>query len=178
MSAVLEVDVCAAQQRDSLAFTRLVDASKNVVASIAFAIVRDPATSEEVAQDVYLEAWNGLGSLRNPSSFLPWLRQLTRNRSHECLRSRSRYRRRHASWTADAEEVADAVANASERYVEAETAAALADALEELPEDARDAHRRHEEDRAPRLHVRSSDPVTNPTSATASNTVRRDGTTW
>jgi RNA polymerase sigma factor (sigma-70 family) len=138
MSAALEIDVRAAQEGDSLAFTRLVDASKNMVASIAFAILRDPATSEEVAQDVYLEVWKGLGSLRNPTSFLPWLRQVTRNRSHECLRASVRYRRRHGDWTADAEVVSDAMANASEQYLEAETRSALADAIEDLPTDARE----------------------------------------
>jgi DNA-directed RNA polymerase specialized sigma24 family protein len=39
------------------------------VGSIALAIVRDLSTSEDVAQAVFLTAWQGLAQLRNPASF-------------------------------------------------------------------------------------------------------------
>ena len=79
--------VTAAQGGDRDAFARLVDATRSVVSSIALAILRDEESSRDVAQDVYLAAWRGLPTLHNPASFLPWLRQLTRNRAHHVLRT-------------------------------------------------------------------------------------------
>ena len=81
-------DVTLAAGGDHSAFERLVDMNKSLVCSIALAIVRDWETSEEIAQDVFVAAWTQLGKLRNPASFLPWLRQVTRNRSYDSLRRR------------------------------------------------------------------------------------------
>src|SRR4051794_5851125 len=85
-TANLELHVRAAAQGDAEAFARLVDASRTLVCSIALAILRDVEASQDVAQDVFLAAWRDLGKLRNPASFLPWLRQMTRNRAHHVLR--------------------------------------------------------------------------------------------
>ncbi len=92
-TAVLDVQVRAAARGDQEAFARLVDATRTLVCSIALAILRDVEASRDVAQDVFLSAWRDLGKLRNPASFLPWLRQMTRNRAHHVLRDRVRSRR-------------------------------------------------------------------------------------
>lgn len=76
--------LAAAGDRD--AFVRLVDAHANVVTRIALAIVRDLPASQDVAQEVFLIAWKDLRRLRSPESFLPWMRQVTRNRAHSWLR--------------------------------------------------------------------------------------------
>jgi hypothetical protein len=49
-----EHDVLAAQSGDQAAFSRLVDAYSGVVSAITLAIVRDVATSEDVAQNVFV----------------------------------------------------------------------------------------------------------------------------
>src|SRR5688572_13398471 len=85
--------VQAAQRGDQQAFSRLVDANRNLVCTITLAIVRDVQRSEDVAQEVLLAVWRGLPRLRDPSSFLPWLRQLARNRAHDSLRQTTRHRR-------------------------------------------------------------------------------------
>jgi DNA-directed RNA polymerase specialized sigma24 family protein len=92
----LEPLVVAAAAGDRDAFGSLVTATSGVVSSISLAILRDLDMSRDVAQDVFLAAWRDLRKLRNPSSFLPWLRQLTRNRAHHVLRSHVRARRREA----------------------------------------------------------------------------------
>jgi hypothetical protein len=66
--------VCATATGDREAFAHLIDATRTLVSSIAFAIARDFDLSREIAQDVFLTAWRDLGKLRNPVSFLPWLR--------------------------------------------------------------------------------------------------------
>jgi len=86
----LQEEVLGARDGDRLAYARLVDRHRNLVASIALAIVRDLPASEDVAQEVFLAAWSGLRQLRSPASFLPWLRQLARNHAHDFLRRRKR----------------------------------------------------------------------------------------
>jgi DNA-directed RNA polymerase specialized sigma24 family protein len=79
-----EVTRAAGGDRD--AYRRLVDRTRATVASIALALLGDVAASEDVAQEVYLAVWLELPRLRNPTSFVPWLRQLTRNRAHDAVR--------------------------------------------------------------------------------------------
>jgi DNA-directed RNA polymerase specialized sigma24 family protein len=84
MTAIaFDADVVAAAGGDTQAYTRLVSANRNLVCSIAFAIVRDVGASEDIAQGVFVAGWQSLRKLRNPASFQPWLRQLTRNKAHE-----------------------------------------------------------------------------------------------
>ena len=90
----LQDDVIAAASGDHNAFGRLVDATRTVVTSITLAILRDSEGSADVAQDVFISAWTGLRKLKDPTSFLPWIRQLARNRAHHALRTRIRHGRR------------------------------------------------------------------------------------
>jgi RNA polymerase sigma factor (sigma-70 family) len=136
----LAPDVRAAAGGDTRAFARLVDATRGPVAAIALAIVRDVELSREVAQDVYLAAWRDLAKLREPASFLPWLRQMARNRAKHAVRGEARRRRRVSDGHADAllAAAADPAPDAVERLVEAEEREALAAAIDALPPSARE----------------------------------------
>jgi len=90
LAVQLETDVLAARSGDASAFGRLVDETKSAVTSIALAIVGDYPASQDIAQDVFLAAWRNLGKLRSPASFLPWLRQTTRNRARTWVRDQGR----------------------------------------------------------------------------------------
>ena len=136
----LEAMVAAAAAGDQSAFGALVSQTSGVVSSIALAIVRDIDVSRDVAQDVFLAAWRDLRKLRNPASFLPWLRQMTRNRAHHVLRSRVRSSRR-VQFGADEEllaAVTDGRPDASARLIAAEDRAALVEALAALPDETRE----------------------------------------
>ncbi|MBX3227479.1 MAG: sigma-70 family RNA polymerase sigma factor [Labilithrix sp.] len=131
------MDVRSAASGDRVAFARLVDATKHVVTSIALGILRDLRASEDVAQEVYLQAWNDLPSLRRAESFLPWLRQLTRHEALTRARSRRRYEKRHAPWDAEASERA-AETSAEDAAISEEERLVLEEALAAMPDDARD----------------------------------------
>src|SRR6185503_14340857 len=60
------IDVLAARGGDRDAFARLVDGYRNVVCSITLAIARDVHASEDLAQDVFVAAWTGLGPSSAP----------------------------------------------------------------------------------------------------------------
>lgn len=132
--------VSAAASGDRSAFERLVHETSGLVCAITLATTRDVSMSEDVAQDVYLEAWKGIGRLRNPTSFLPWLRQLARNRSRLALRTAIRRRQRITDGAPDdmLSAAADPHADALSVLVSAEEKAQLQAALDSLPAASRE----------------------------------------
>ncbi|MEM6930980.1 MAG: sigma-70 family RNA polymerase sigma factor, partial [Myxococcota bacterium] len=134
-SSTAAYDVEAAIRGDREAFGRLVASHANLVCSIVLAVVRDVAASEDVAQEVFVQAWRGIAKLRRPDSFAGWLRQLARNRAADHLRGR--VRRRDLLQTA-ARERSEATAAPDETLLARERADILDDALEQLPDDARE----------------------------------------
>lgn len=140
LDSQVQAQVRAAARGDQEAFARLVDATRTLVCSIALAILRDVEASRDVAQDVFLSAWRDLGKLRNPASFLPWLRQMTRNRAHHVLRDRVRSRRVISDAGADDLMAAatDPRPGAGEILLADEERRLLAEALEALSDESRE----------------------------------------
>jgi RNA polymerase sigma factor (sigma-70 family) len=132
--------VPAAARGDRDAFAALVDATRSAVSSIALAIVRDVDLSRDISQDVFLLAWRDIGQLRDPNSFLPWLRQLTRNRAYHVLRSERRRNRRLADRDVDAimERAIDPGPDAGARLLADEERHLLAAVLDALPDESRE----------------------------------------
>jgi RNA polymerase sigma factor (sigma-70 family) len=134
MIEALETDVLLARGGDQAAFHRLVDRCANTVTAIAFAILRNVEASEDVAQEVFLAAWSKLRSLRNPASFLPWLRQVTRNQAHL-------WQRAHQREIADGElllTVEDGRPSPADRVLRDEEIRLVREVLDALPDEARE----------------------------------------
>ena len=96
MSASIEFsldDVLLAQSGNLDAFRRIVERTSNTVSSIALAIVKDLDSSEDIAQQVYINTWQHISELKNSHSFLPWLRQTTRYTAYNFLRNNKSGRR-------------------------------------------------------------------------------------
>jgi RNA polymerase sigma factor (sigma-70 family) len=140
MPAELETLVLAAAAGDTHAYGRLIDETSSLVSSITLAILRDLELSRDVAQEVFLCAWRDLKKLRNPASFLPWLRQMARNRARTALRTSVRQRKLGASGLLDdlAPILADPKPSITEQMVSREESERLAGALSLLPDDARE----------------------------------------
>ncbi len=138
MVAVQTPVVRAAMTGDSSAFAELVQTHTSMVCAICLAIVGDPRRAEEVAQDTFVHAWQSLGKLRNPESFRPWLRQLARNRSNQCLRDT---KRRGQTFVNDQRLFEGARAgdlDPFQRVAQREGIARIDEALMELPTDSRE----------------------------------------
>ena len=72
MSTVQEIQwVQASQTGDRDAFAQLVDQYRGMVTGIAYTVLGDFARSEDAGQEAFLEAWQGLSSLNEPSKFAP-----------------------------------------------------------------------------------------------------------
>jgi RNA polymerase sigma-70 factor, ECF subfamily len=57
-------------------FNHLVDGYKDMVYSICIKITSDPELAEEVAQDVFVKAYQGLNKFKKKSKFSTWLYQI------------------------------------------------------------------------------------------------------
>lgn len=128
----------AAARGDRDAYGRIVAACQNVVTAVALAITRDVPASEDIAQDAFLAAWQNLKRLQNPSSFLPWLRQITRNLARDHLRAN-----RHRPLDGEGAEIAISLAadpspTPIQQLVEDEREYAAAELIAALPEDSRE----------------------------------------
>jgi RNA polymerase sigma factor (sigma-70 family) len=122
-----EADVRLAAAGDRSAYERLVRRCSGLVSALALAVVGDVGRSEDVAQEVFVAAWKDLSKLRNPRTFLPWLRGMTRNLALRTLRDR------HVPTDAGVlAGYADERASAPERLEAAERERLLSEALMEL----------------------------------------------
>lgn len=138
IEGLIRRELPAASAGDAHAFSRIVGACQNPVTAIALAIVRDVAASEDIAQEAFLNAWQNLRRLQNPASFLPWLRQITRNLARDHLRARQRLPRTGDEADVAIEAAADARPDPCERLLDEERQHAAAELISALPDDSRE----------------------------------------
>ena len=68
-----------AQEGDVAAFEQLYRDNVNRVYALCLRISADPAKAEELTQDVFVRAWQRLGSFKGKSAFSTWLHRLAVN---------------------------------------------------------------------------------------------------
>ncbi|WP_459003455.1 RNA polymerase sigma factor [Stenotrophomonas sp. PSU_St103] len=134
----LERELPAAASGCQHAYGRIVLACQNTVTAIALAITRDRQASEDIAQEAFVKGWQQLHQLRSSTSFLPWLRQITRNLARDWLRTQ-----RGRPLTGEAAEVAmgmaaDPAPGAADRLQRVEEEIAAEDIISALPADSRE----------------------------------------
>jgi RNA polymerase sigma-70 factor (ECF subfamily) len=74
--------------REAEAFDRLVGTYRRRVYALARSIVRDPATAEDVAQDVFVKLWKALPRYDGRAQLATWIYAITRNAAISALRRR------------------------------------------------------------------------------------------
>ncbi len=75
------------------AFGELVKKYQGSVYGLAYSYVKRPLEAEELAQEIFLEAYRSLPSLRDPSRFGSWVRGITARLSSNWLKKRKRRER-------------------------------------------------------------------------------------
>ncbi len=86
--------VMAARGGDSAAFSSLITEHKTRVFSMAAKYARNHHELEDLAQDIFIKAWKGLGSYRGDAPFEHWLMRVAVRACFDFLR-RNRNRREH-----------------------------------------------------------------------------------
>jgi RNA polymerase sigma factor (sigma-70 family) len=75
-----------AQAGDVMAFGELVRMFQDAVYGVAYAMIGNFEDAQDIAQEVFIQAWRDLGSLREPARFPNWLYRIARNRCMDFLR--------------------------------------------------------------------------------------------
>lgn len=127
-----------AKRGDTHAYEELVRAFQGIAFRTAYVLAGNAADAEEAAQDGFVKAWRALGRFREGAPFRPWLLRIVANESRN--RRRSAGRRAHLALRAATEQVSgDAAPSPEVAFLSAETRAALLAAVDELPDDQRQA---------------------------------------
>ena len=82
ISALIE----RSREGDREAFEELMQRHRRMVHGLVTLVGRGRLDEEDLVQDVFLEVWRSLETLREPLRFLPWLQMLTRNKCRSELR--------------------------------------------------------------------------------------------
>jgi len=84
----LEELIAAASRGDERAFAELYDQTSGRVYGMVLRVIRDPAQSAEVTQDIYLEVWRQSARFdAGKGSVLPWLLMIAHRRAVDRVRS-------------------------------------------------------------------------------------------
>lgn len=122
---------------DVSAFGDLVRRYQDRVFGFMLRSVRDPVVAEDLAQDVFLKAFRGLGTFRTSAKFAPWLYRIGTNRVSDWLALEGR--RRFPGVRTDVDDVRD-TAPGTLRTVEArQSVEAVRDRIRFLPPDMQKA---------------------------------------
>ncbi len=118
------------RNRDAAAFEALYDANHRLVYGVAFRMLGDTSSAEDVTQAVFLKIWSS-PNLFVSGNFAGWIVRITRNRCLDVLRSKSRTNVELPEQQPDDDPL-------EERAFASLEAAQVRSALKELPAEQRD----------------------------------------
>ena len=72
---------------DSQAFSILIKRVETPLVKLVKSKIPDPASAEDILQEIFLDVWQGLKGLRDPDRWAAWVMQIARNRCHDFFRS-------------------------------------------------------------------------------------------
>lgn len=131
--------VARAKAGDQSAFEQLVLDNQNKVYSLALRMVNDREEADDLAQEAFLKAWQGLPAFQGDSSFSTWVYRLASNVCIDYLRKQKRRREVEPVLSLDDEESgwtepADWDQDPQRQLERAERSRAVARGLEALPD--------------------------------------------
>lgn len=85
-----EALICKASKADLEAFNQLVLAHQNMAYNHAYALLGDPALSDDATQESFIKAFQNLPSFRG-GSFRAWLLKIVTNSAYDILRQSKRH---------------------------------------------------------------------------------------
>ncbi|MHC5155457.1 MAG: sigma-70 family RNA polymerase sigma factor, partial [Planctomycetota bacterium] len=123
---------------DAAAFEVIVQKYQSLICAITFSAVGQVEKSEELAQQVFINAWKGLGTLKDLDKFKAWLVGITRNVIRDSFR---RQKRDIIAKAAPIDEIGEAPDHSSEpleAIITKEQEAIVQQSLEQIPEKYRE----------------------------------------
>jgi len=134
------------KQGDTAAFTALVEKYKQPVMNLAWRTLRDETEAEDLAQNVFVQAWKSAERYQATAKFSTWLFTIARNLCFNEIRRRVRHPAESLDQTRDDSEeqplhqvVDKRIAAAPDEMLRGELEAKVDEALTALPENQRTA---------------------------------------
>ena len=126
-------------------FEKLFAESRGKLFSIAFSVVRNKDSAEDVLQTSYIKAWNNFDSYDSSKKFTNWMTSIVKNASIDSLRNKTRqldtysleYFNRHTQEN-DTFDIVDSSANLEQSYEQKEFLSEVFEMINQLPEDLRE----------------------------------------
>lgn len=131
-----EVLIERARTGDEVAFGHLVERYKDTVFATIVAVANNFDSAHDIAQEVFLRAWFGLGGLKEGSSLPGWLRAIARNRAKTWI---ERQKRQPQQEKVELAQIADSADSPETNAEKAERRRLVLSALDKLPEGSREA---------------------------------------
>ncbi|GAA0315327.1 hypothetical protein GCM10008967_02320 [Bacillus carboniphilus] len=128
-----------AKQGDEEAFTHLIEKHRSNAVNWAKMITKDPYIAEDVAQDVLLRSYLHLQNLQQADRFLPWLRNMVKNRAIDYIRKKHLDPNTHETYIESIDESQDPEAVYAARDIQD----SLLSLMEYLPERNRQIFEAH-----------------------------------
>lgn len=129
--------VSLAQQGDGEAFALLVQRHQKMVYNLALGKTGSHYDAEEITQNAFLKAWQGLPQFQGKAAFSSWLYRLTLNAATDFLRQRGRHTKVVSLSDPDLPPIPDQSPTPEERSAAEADRQALWQAIEALPEQQR-----------------------------------------
>src|SRR5271156_2843563 len=82
--------VVLCKQNDQKAFESLVRRHQRTVYGLLLRLAPDWNDTADLAQEVFIRVWKGIGNLKNPNAFKSWLGQVATHLFYDELRKRPR----------------------------------------------------------------------------------------
>lgn len=126
--------VVACLDGDREAFGRIVERYQRLLCSLAYSATGSLSESEDLAQEVFVDAWRQIRSLREPEKLRAWLCGILRHKVSRLRRSDGREPVRQADTLDQASDMPSEDAPAASLAIDKEEQAILWSALERVPE--------------------------------------------
>ena len=81
--------IARARAGDTAAFGQLVARHQHLVVAVALAVTGDRARAEDAAQEAFVAAWRGLGSLKEEARVGSWIAGIARHRALDLIRGKA-----------------------------------------------------------------------------------------
>ncbi|MEO5988410.1 MAG: sigma-70 family RNA polymerase sigma factor [Candidatus Eisenbacteria bacterium] len=82
--------VAASQKGDQAAFAELVRRYQRAVYRVAYALTRNTADADDLAQETFVRAWGAIGRFELGQPLHPWLARIATNQAYSLFRHRKR----------------------------------------------------------------------------------------
>lgn len=121
---------------DTVAFSQIVDAYKNMVFTLALRMTKNREEAEEISQDVFIKVYKSLSKFKFDSKFSTWIYKITYNTCLDTIKKNKKFINNIAIDETNNNKLA-MVDNALEKLIKEERSQLIRRCVNKLPQESR-----------------------------------------